>query len=41
MPLVITDEELDEGLDILAEAAVEASRSGTPRATAGEQVEGE
>jgi len=26
MPLVITDEELDEGLDVLADAAVRASR---------------
>ena len=26
MPLVITDEQLDEGLDVLAEAAVKASK---------------
>jgi 4-aminobutyrate aminotransferase/(S)-3-amino-2-methylpropionate transaminase len=40
VPLVITDEELDEGLDVLAEAAVKASRGSLP-ATPGEQVEGE
>jgi hypothetical protein len=38
---VITDEELDEGLDVLAEAAVKASRDGLLPATLGEQVEGE
>jgi len=26
LPLVITDEELDEGLDVLADAAIEASK---------------
>jgi 4-aminobutyrate aminotransferase/(S)-3-amino-2-methylpropionate transaminase len=41
VPLVITDEELDEGLDVLAEAAVKASRDGLLPATLGEQVEGE
>ena len=42
MPLVITDEELDEGLDVLADAAVKASRGqaqGAPLASEG--VEGE
>jgi 4-aminobutyrate aminotransferase/(S)-3-amino-2-methylpropionate transaminase len=42
MPLVITDEELDEGLDVLAEAAVQAStgRAHGVRAGSGD-VEGE
>ena len=41
VPLVITDEELDEGLDVLAEAAVTASRGGSRPATSDELVEGE
>ena len=40
IPLVITDEELDEGLDVLADAAVKAS-SEKMRAPAGAQVQGE
>jgi 4-aminobutyrate aminotransferase/(S)-3-amino-2-methylpropionate transaminase len=28
VPLVITDEELDEGLDVLAQAALDASKGG-------------
>jgi 4-aminobutyrate aminotransferase / (S)-3-amino-2-methylpropionate transaminase / 5-aminovalerate transaminase len=41
VPLVITDEELDEGLDVLAEAAVKASQGGARRPASAEQVEGE
>ena len=47
MPLVITDAELEEGLDVLAEAAVRASKhSGSPdqgsaSASSSEDVEGE
>jgi 4-aminobutyrate aminotransferase / (S)-3-amino-2-methylpropionate transaminase / 5-aminovalerate transaminase len=42
MPLVISDEELDEGLDVLADAAVKASRGQARRAPeASEDVEGE
>jgi 4-aminobutyrate aminotransferase/(S)-3-amino-2-methylpropionate transaminase len=42
MPLVITDEELDEGLDVLAEAAVQASKGRVHGVRPGsENVEGE
>ena len=41
VPLVITDEELDEGLDVLGEAALRASRNGTPRITVAEKIWGE
>jgi 4-aminobutyrate aminotransferase/(S)-3-amino-2-methylpropionate transaminase len=34
VPLVITDEELDEGLDVLTQAAVKASRGGSRRGAA-------
>jgi 4-aminobutyrate aminotransferase/(S)-3-amino-2-methylpropionate transaminase len=40
VPLVITDEELDEGLDVLSEAAMKASK-GTVRAGTGARTEGE
>jgi 4-aminobutyrate aminotransferase / (S)-3-amino-2-methylpropionate transaminase / 5-aminovalerate transaminase len=41
MPLVITDEELDEGLDVLAEAAVGASRGGVPSPAGSPEVQGD
>jgi 4-aminobutyrate aminotransferase/(S)-3-amino-2-methylpropionate transaminase len=42
VPLVITDEELEEGLDILAEAAISASRAPSSSYTrASGDVEGE
>jgi 4-aminobutyrate aminotransferase/(S)-3-amino-2-methylpropionate transaminase len=40
IPLVITDEELEEGLDVLAEAAV-AARHAAPEAPFRDEVEGE
>jgi len=40
IPLVITDEELEEGLDVLAEAAV-AARDAAPEAPLRDEVEGE
>jgi hypothetical protein len=39
VPLVITDDELDEGLDVLADAAIQASR-GAP-ASGDSPVEGD
>jgi 4-aminobutyrate aminotransferase / (S)-3-amino-2-methylpropionate transaminase / 5-aminovalerate transaminase len=41
VPLVITDEELDEGLDVLGEAALRASRNETHRVTVAEKIWGE
>jgi 4-aminobutyrate aminotransferase/(S)-3-amino-2-methylpropionate transaminase len=42
MPLVITDEELDEGLDVLADAAVKASKGQSDGVPPGSlDVEGE
>jgi 4-aminobutyrate aminotransferase/(S)-3-amino-2-methylpropionate transaminase len=41
MPLVITDEELDEGLDVLAEAAVGASRGKVPAPAGSPEVQGD
>jgi 4-aminobutyrate aminotransferase/(S)-3-amino-2-methylpropionate transaminase len=41
LPLVITDEELDEGLDVLADAAVKASKGEVRGKGAGARAEGE